>query len=129
MAQIGNVVIEDDVEIGANTTIDRATFGSTFIRKGAKLDNLIQIGHNADIGEHTLVVAQAGIAGSSKIGRQVQIGGQVGIAGHLSVGDGSRIAAQSGIGSNVPEGTCRVHPLSRSVITNGATWCSATCPN
>ena len=110
MAQIGNVVIEDEVEIGANCTIDRATFGSTFIRKGAKLDNLIQIGHNADIGENTLVVAQAGIAGSSKIGRQVQIGGQVGIAGHLTIGDGTRIAAQSGIGSNIAGGDVQGSP-------------------
>ncbi|MBK7083335.1 MAG: UDP-3-O-(3-hydroxymyristoyl)glucosamine N-acyltransferase [Flavobacteriales bacterium] len=103
MAQIGNVVIEDDVEIGANCTIDRATLGSTFVRKGAKLDNLIQVGHNAEIGEHTLVVSQAGIAGSSKVGRYCQIGGQVGIAGHLTIGDRVKIAAQSGIGNDLPD--------------------------
>lgn len=103
MPQVGNVIIEDDVEIGANTTIDRATLGSTIIRRGAKLDNLVQVGHNVDIGEHTVVVAQAGIAGSSRIGKRCQIGGQVGIAGHLNVGDGARIAAQSGIGSDIPD--------------------------
>lgn len=103
MAQIGNVVIEDDVEIGANTTIDRATLGSTVIRKGVKLDNLIQIGHNVEIGEHTVVVSQTGIAGSSRVGKHCLIGGQVGIAGHLHVGDRVRIAAQSGIGSNIPD--------------------------
>jgi UDP-3-O-[3-hydroxymyristoyl] glucosamine N-acyltransferase len=103
MPQVGNVIIEDDVEIGANCTIDRATLGSTIIRKGAKLDNLIQIGHNAEIGEHTLIVAQTGIAGSSRVGKYCMIGGQVGIAGHLTIGDRVKIAAQSGIGSNIPD--------------------------
>lgn len=103
MAQIGNVMIEDDVEIGANCTIDRATLGSTVIRRGAKLDNLIQVGHNAEIGAHTVVVAQTGIAGSTKVGEQCMIGGQVGIAGHLVIGDRVKIAAQSGIGSNIPD--------------------------
>jgi len=103
MAQIGNVIIENDVEIGANTTVDRATLGSTIIRTGAKLDNLIQVGHNAEIGAHTLVVSQAGIAGSTRIGSYCQIGGQVGIAGHLHIGDRVKIAAQSGIGSNIPD--------------------------
>ena len=102
--QIGNVVIEDDVEIGANCTIDRATLGSTIIRRGAKLDNLIQLGHNAEVGPHTVVVSQTGIAGSSRIGARAMIGGQVGIAGHLTVGDDVKIAAQSGIGSNIPDG-------------------------
>ncbi|MBL7964581.1 MAG: UDP-3-O-(3-hydroxymyristoyl)glucosamine N-acyltransferase [Flavobacteriales bacterium] len=101
--QIGNVVIEEDVEIGANCTIDRATLGSTIIRKGVKLDNLIQVGHNAEIGAHTVVVSQTGIAGSSRIGSHCMIGGQVGIAGHLTVGDRVKIAAQSGIGSNIPD--------------------------
>jgi UDP-3-O-[3-hydroxymyristoyl] glucosamine N-acyltransferase len=101
--QVGNVVIEDDVEIGANTTVDRATMGSTIIRQGSKLDNLIQLGHNVEIGRHTVVVAQAGIAGSSKIGDHCQIGGQVGVAGHLHIGDRVRIAAQSGIGANVEQ--------------------------
>ncbi|MFN8350919.1 MAG: UDP-3-O-(3-hydroxymyristoyl)glucosamine N-acyltransferase [Flavobacteriales bacterium] len=100
--QIGNVVIEDAVEIGANCTIDRATLGSTIIRRGAKLDNLIQVGHNAEVGAHTVVVSQTGIAGSSRIGAHAMIGGQVGIAGHLTVGDRAKIAAQSGIGSNIP---------------------------
>src|SRR5690606_14739154 len=103
MAQIGNVIIEDDVEIGANTTVDRATLGHTVIRKGAKLDNLIQVGHNAEIGAHTIVVAQSGIAGSTRIGNHCLIGGQVGIAGHLHIGDRVKIAAQSGIGANIPD--------------------------
>ncbi len=102
--QIGNVIIEDDVEIGANCTIDRATLGSTIIRKGVKLDNLIQVGHNAEIGEHTVVVSQTGIAGSTRIGKYCMIGGQVGVAGHLVIGDRVKIAAQSGIASNLPDG-------------------------
>ena len=97
IAQIGNVVIEDDVEIGANTAIDRATMGSTFIRKGVKLDNLIQIAHNVDVGENSVVAAQTGISGSSKVGEKSVIGGQVGIAGHLSLAKGTQIGAQAGI--------------------------------
>ena len=100
---IGNVVLEDHVEIGANTTIDRATLGSTIIRRGAKLDNLIQIAHNVDIGENTVIAAQTGIAGSTKIGANCMIGGQVGIVGHLTIGNGAKIAAQSDIGSNIGE--------------------------
>jgi UDP-3-O-[3-hydroxymyristoyl] glucosamine N-acyltransferase len=100
IAQIGNVVIEDDVEIGANTAIDRATMGSTFIRKGVKLDNLIQIAHNVDVGEHTVVAAQSGISGSTKLGGNSVIGGQVGIAGHLSLAKGTQIGAQAGINFN-----------------------------
>lgn len=99
--QIGNVVIEDHVEIGANTTIDRATIGSTIIRKGVKLDNLIQIAHNVEIGENTVIAAQTGVAGSTKIGKNCMIGGQVGIIGHLTIADGVKIAAQSGIGQNI----------------------------
>lgn len=99
--QIGNVVLEDGVEIGANTTIDRATMGSTVIRKGVKLDNLIQIGHNVEIGEHTVIAAQTGVAGSTKIGRNNMVGGQVGFAGHITVGDENMIAAQSGVSNNV----------------------------
>ena len=99
--QIGNVILEDHVEIGANTTIDRATLGSTIIRKGVKLDNLIQIAHNVEIGENTVVAAQTGIAGSTKIGKNCMIGGQVGIVGHITIGDGVKIAAQSGIGSSI----------------------------
>ena len=99
--QIGNVIIEDNVDIGASTTIDRATMGSTIIRQGAKLDNQIQIAHNVEIGENTVIAAQTGIAGSTKIGKNCFIGGQAGIAGHLIIGDNVRIQAQSGIGSNL----------------------------
>jgi len=106
--QIGNVVIEDDVEIGANTTIDRATMGSTIIRKGVKLDNLIQIAHNAEIGSNTVIAAQTGISGSTKIGENVIMGGQVGVAGHITIAKGSRIQAQSGI--------------NRSIIDEGKKW-------
>jgi UDP-3-O-[3-hydroxymyristoyl] glucosamine N-acyltransferase len=101
--QIGNVIIEDNVEIGANTTVDRATLGSTIIRQGAKLDNLIQIAHNAEVGEHTVIAAQTGVAGSSKIGKYCMLGGQVGITGHVQIADKTIIAAQSGVGSNVKE--------------------------
>lgn len=101
VAQIGNVIIEDHVEIGAGTCIDRATLGSTFIRKGVKLDNLIQIAHNVDIGENTVIAAQTGIAGSTKVGKNCMIGGQVGIVGHLTIADGVKIAAQSGIGTSL----------------------------
>ncbi len=104
VAQIGNVIIHDHVEVGANTTIDRATLGSTIIRKGVKIDNLIQIAHNVDIGENTVIAAQTGIAGSTKIGKNCMIGGQVGIIGHLTIGDNVKIAAQSGIGHNVKDG-------------------------
>jgi len=99
--QIGNVVIEDNVEIGSNTTVDRATMGSTFIRKGVKLDNLIQIGHNVDIGENTVMAAQSGIAGSTKIGRDCMFGGQVGIANHLTIANGVKLGAKSGVNSSI----------------------------
>ena len=101
--QLGNVILEDNVEIGANVTIDRATMGSTIIRKGVKLDNLIQVGHNVEIGENTVIAAQTGIAGSSKIGRNCMFGGQVGIAGHIKVSAGTKIGAQAGIGGDVKE--------------------------
>lgn len=104
IAQIGNVILEDHVEIGANTTIDRATMGSTVIKKGVKLDNLIQVAHNVVVGENTVIAAQTGIAGSSKVGKNCMIGGQVGISGHIKVGDEVKIAAQSGLSSNVKEG-------------------------
>ncbi|HMI04911.1 MAG TPA: UDP-3-O-(3-hydroxymyristoyl)glucosamine N-acyltransferase [Pedobacter sp.] len=103
IAQIGNVIIEDDVEVGSNTTIDRATMGSTFIRKGVKLDNLIQIAHNVDVGEHSVVAAQTGISGSTKLGEKSVIGGQVGIAGHLSLAKGTQIGAQAGINFSTAE--------------------------
>ncbi len=101
VAQIGNVIIEDNVDIGSNTTIDRATLGSTIIRKGVKLDNLIQIAHNVEIGENTIIAAQSGISGSTKIGKNCMIGGQVGIIGHLTIADEVKIAAQSGIGNSI----------------------------
>lgn len=101
--QIGNVIIEDDVEIGSNTTIDRATIGSTIIRKGVKLDNLIQVAHNVEIGEHTVIAAQTGISGSTKIGKDCMIAGQVGLVGHLQIADDVKIGAQSGISSNIKE--------------------------
>jgi len=103
--QIGNVVIEDDVEIGANTTIDRSVMGSTIIRRGVKLDNLIQIAHNCEIGENTAMAAQVGVAGSTKIGESCVLGGQVGIGGHIKIGKNSQIGAQSGIISNTKEGS------------------------
>ena len=99
--QIGNVILEDHVEIGANCSIDRATMGSTIIRKGVKLDNLIQIAHNVEIGKNTVIAAQSGIAGSTKIGKNCMIGGQVGIVGHITITDGVKIAAQSGIGKSI----------------------------
>jgi UDP-3-O-[3-hydroxymyristoyl] glucosamine N-acyltransferase len=101
--QTGNVIIENDVEIGANTTIDRATLGATRIKRGAKLDNLVQIAHNVEIGEHTVIAAQAGVAGSTHIGARCMIGGQVGFAGHLKIADGSKFQAQSGIAQSIVE--------------------------
>jgi UDP-3-O-[3-hydroxymyristoyl] glucosamine N-acyltransferase len=103
ISQIGNVDISDEVEIGSNTTIDRATMGSTKIGKGVKLDNLIQIGHNVEIGENTVIAAQTGIAGSSKIGKNCMIGGQVAISGHLTITDEVKVAGQSGIASSIKE--------------------------
>ena len=102
--QIGNVSIGDDVEIGANVTIDRGALGPTVIGKGTKLDNLVQIAHNVEIGEHCLVVAQVGIAGSTKLGNYVVLAGQVGIAGHLKIGNQVTVAAQSGVMHNIPDG-------------------------
>lgn len=102
--QIGNVILEDNVEVGSCTTIDRATLGSTIIRKGVKLDNQIQIAHNVEIGENTVIASQTGIAGSTKIGKNCMIGGQVGVVGHITIGDNVRIQAQSGIGKNVKDG-------------------------
>jgi UDP-3-O-[3-hydroxymyristoyl] glucosamine N-acyltransferase len=101
--QVGNVVIEDFVEIGANTTIDRATMGSTIIHKGAKIDNLVQIAHNVEVGSNTVIAAQTGIAGSTKIGNNCMFGGQVGIAGHIKIADQVKLAAQSGVGKSIPK--------------------------
>ncbi|SDL82088.1 UDP-3-O-[3-hydroxymyristoyl] glucosamine N-acyltransferase [Catalinimonas alkaloidigena] len=101
--QVGNVVLEDHVDIGANTVIDRATMGSTLIRRGVKLDNLIQVAHNVEIGEHTVTAAQSGFSGSSKVGARSVIGGQVGLAGHLTLAAGTKIGAQSGISKSIEE--------------------------
>jgi len=103
LPQLGNVVLEADVEIGANTTIDRATMGSTFIRQGVKLDNLVMVAHNVDLGEHTVVAAQAGFAGSTKIGKHCRIGGQAGFVGHIEVADGTQVQAQSGVATSVKQ--------------------------
>ena len=106
--QIGIVTIEDDVEIGANTCVDRSTMGSTYVRKGAKLDNLVQIAHNCEVGENTVMSAQVGIAGSTKVGKWCMFGGQVGIAGHLNIGDRVQMGAQSGLAGdkNAKKGNC-----------------------
>jgi UDP-3-O-[3-hydroxymyristoyl] glucosamine N-acyltransferase len=102
--QVGGVVIEDDVEIGANTTIDRATLGDTIIRRGTKIDNLVQIGHNAEVGEHSILIAQVGVSGSSRLGRGVVLAGQVGVADHVTIGDGAMVAAQGGVPSSLEAG-------------------------
>jgi UDP-3-O-[3-hydroxymyristoyl] glucosamine N-acyltransferase len=102
--QMGNVVIEEYVEIGSNSTIDRATIGSTVIKAGAKIDNLVQIAHNVDVGNNTVIAALSGISGSTKIGNNVMIGGQAGLAGHITIGDGAKINAQSGVGKSLKEG-------------------------
>lgn len=102
--QVGNVIIHDDVEIGANVTIDRGALGSTVIGKGSKIDNLVQIGHNVVVGEHSIVVAQVGVAGSTKLGKHVTLAGQVGLAGHLKIGNDVTVSAQSGVMSNIPDG-------------------------
>ncbi|MFW5755418.1 MAG: UDP-3-O-(3-hydroxymyristoyl)glucosamine N-acyltransferase [Tangfeifania sp.] len=101
--QIGNAVLEDNVEIGANTTIDCGTFGSTIIRKGAKIDNLVQVAHNCEIGENTVIAAQTGLAGTTKVGKNCKFGGQVGLAGHLTIGDNVNIGAQSGVSSSIKD--------------------------
>jgi UDP-3-O-[3-hydroxymyristoyl] glucosamine N-acyltransferase len=100
--QAGNVIVEDDVEIGSNTTVDRATLGSTVIRQGVKIDNLVMIAHNVEVGENTIIISQAGIAGSTKIGKNCIIAGQAGIVGHLVIADNVKIGAQSGVEGNVP---------------------------
>jgi UDP-3-O-[3-hydroxymyristoyl] glucosamine N-acyltransferase len=105
--QVGIVELEDDVEIGANTTVDRATLGRTLIGRGVKIDNLVQIAHNVVVGEHSIIAAQAGIAGSTRIGKDVMLGGRVGIINHLTIGDGARIGPGSGILQSVPPGVMR----------------------
>src|SRR5437867_4331544 len=116
--QSGRVIVEDDVEIGANTTIDRAAVGDTVIRRGAKLENLVQIGHGSAVGENAVLAAQVGLAGSSHLGRDVKLGGQVGIAGHLKVGDGALITAQSGTSHDIDPGAS----VSGSPVMDTATW-------
>ncbi|HKL32328.1 MAG TPA: UDP-3-O-(3-hydroxymyristoyl)glucosamine N-acyltransferase [Tangfeifania sp.] len=101
--QIGNAVLEDNVEIGASSTIDCGTFGSTIIRKGAKIDNLVQVAHNCEIGENTVIAAQTGLAGTTKVGKNCKFGGQVGLAGHLTIGDNVNIGAQSGVSSSIKD--------------------------
>ncbi|MBD1393725.1 UDP-3-O-(3-hydroxymyristoyl)glucosamine N-acyltransferase [Mucilaginibacter glaciei] len=108
IAQIGNVIIEDDVEVGSNATIDRATMGSTIIRKGVKIDNLVQIAHNVEVGANTVIAAQTGIAGSSKLGENVMLGGQVGVVGHITLAKGTQVQAQAGV--------------SRSIVEEGKRW-------
>lgn len=108
--QLGIVQIDDDVEIGANTTIDRARFGRTWIQQGVKIDNLVQVAHNVVIGKHSVVAAQTGISGSTRVGEYVQMGGQVGIVGHVEIADSSMIAAQSGVSKSVPGGTWFGYP-------------------
>lgn len=103
MPQVGGVVLEDDVEVGANTTIDRATLGDTVVRRGSKLDNLVQVAHNVEIGEHCIVAAQSGVAGSSRLGRHVVLAGQVGIADHVTVADDALLAAQAGVAADIAE--------------------------
>ena len=102
--QVGGLIIEDDVEIGANTTIDRATLGATIVRRGTKIDNLVQIGHNCDIGEHVILVGQVGVSGSCKIGRRAVLAGQVGVADHVTIGEGAVLMAQAGVAGDVPPG-------------------------
>jgi UDP-3-O-[3-hydroxymyristoyl] glucosamine N-acyltransferase len=113
--QVGNVVIEDNVEIGANTCVDRATLGSTVIKKGAKLDNLLQIAHNVEIGSNTVMAAQSGVSGSTKIGSHCMIGGQVGFVGHISIGNGVMIGAQAGIAGNLKDGSIVTGTPSREI--------------
>lgn len=116
--QLGNVVIEDQVEIGANSTIDRATMGSTLIRKGVKIDNLVQIAHNVEIGNSTVIAAQTGISGSSKIGKYVMIGGQTGVVGHISIADGTKIGGKSGITKTIREPNKSVNGIPALDYTN-----------
>src|SRR5207244_7841380 len=102
--QVEGLIIEDDVEIGANTTIDRATMGATIVRRGTKIDNLVQVGHNCDIGEHVILVGQVGVSGSCKIGRRAVLAGQVGVADHVTIGEGAILMAQAGVAGDIPPG-------------------------
>ena len=120
--QVGTVVIEDDVEIGANTTIDRSTLGATIVRRGTKIDNLVQIAHNVDIGEDVIIAAQSGIAGSSRLGRGAVLGGQVGIADHVSVGEGAMLGAQAGTTHDVPAGARMAGTWARPMLLARRIW-------
>jgi UDP-3-O-[3-hydroxymyristoyl] glucosamine N-acyltransferase len=122
ICQTGRVILEDDVEVGANTTIDRAAVGDTIIRHGAKLDNLVQIGHGAQVGEDCVLAAQVGLAGSTRLGRGVWVGGQAGFAGHLEVGDKAIITAQSGTSHDIPPGAV----MSGSPAFENAAWLRST---
>ena len=120
--QVGGVLIEDDVEIGANTTIDRAMLGQTVVRRGTKIDNLVQVGHNVEIGEHSIIVAQVGISGSCRIGRNVVLAGQVGVADHVTVGDGAVVLAQSGLARDVAPGEKLFGTPARPVLQSKRIW-------
>jgi UDP-3-O-[3-hydroxymyristoyl] glucosamine N-acyltransferase len=121
IVQTGRVLVEDDVEIGANTTIDRAAVGDSIIRRGAKLDNLVQIGHGCEVGEDSVLAAQVGIAGSTRVGRNVKLGGQVGLAGHMEVGDDAIVTAQSGASHDIPAGSI----MSGSPVIENSVWLRA----
>jgi UDP-3-O-[3-hydroxymyristoyl] glucosamine N-acyltransferase len=120
--QVGRVVIEDDVEIGANATIDRAMLGETRVRRGTKLDNLVMVGHNVEIGEDAIVAAQAGIAGSSRLGRRTVLGGQAGVGDHVDVGEGAMLAAQCGVSGDVPAGAVLMGSYGRPVMEFQRIW-------
>jgi UDP-3-O-[3-hydroxymyristoyl] glucosamine N-acyltransferase len=120
--QVGGVRVEDDVEIGANATVDRATLGDTVIRRGTKIDNLVQVAHNVDIGEDCILAAQTGIAGSSRLGRGVILAGQVGVADHVSVGEGAMLGAQSGVVQDVPPGAKLTGTWGRPVMQTRRIW-------
>jgi UDP-3-O-[3-hydroxymyristoyl] glucosamine N-acyltransferase len=123
--QVGGVLIEDDVEIGANTTIDRATFGDTVVGRGTKIDNLVQVGHNVVIGEHSLLAAQVGVGGSSQLGRGVVLGGQVGVADHITVGDGAIAGAQTGLAVSLASGEKVFGTPARPIMQAKRIWVSA----
>jgi UDP-3-O-[3-hydroxymyristoyl] glucosamine N-acyltransferase len=124
--QVGGLRIEDDVEIGANSAIDRATLGETVVRRGTKIDNLVQVGHNCDVGEDVILVAQVGIAGSSRIGNRVMLAGQVGVADHVTIGAGTILTAQSGVPSDVPAGEVWSGTPSRPAAEQRRIWAGET---
>ena len=127
--QLGNVVVEEDVEIGANVTVDRATFGTTRIRKGTKIDNLVQVGHNCDVGENSILVAQVGLSGSVRVGRGVIFAGQSGSVGHITIGDGSRVGAKSAVTHDLPPGSFVVgHPAVDAKVWRRAAAAFARLP-